>query len=84
MEFRTKPPDCTDDYPDEEAAGQRCDLQVERPPTRRSVAPPPLDVAAEQASTEGANARDAFVLLFAYATRAAPRRAEFAAATTGA
>ncbi|WP_415867775.1 hypothetical protein [Burkholderia ubonensis] len=38
------------------------------------VAPPPLDVPAEQASTEGANARDAFLLLFAYATRAAPRR----------
>ncbi|WP_442854622.1 hypothetical protein [Burkholderia sp. MSHR3999] len=40
------------------------------------VAPPPLDVAAEQASTEGggANVRDAFLLLFAYATRAAPRR----------
>ncbi|OJA84428.1 phage integrase family protein [Burkholderia ubonensis] len=41
-----------------------------------------FDVSAEQASTEVANARDAFVLLFAYATGL--RRAELAAATTGA
>lgn len=41
-----------------------------------------FDVSAEQATNQAAQARDAFVLLFAYATGL--RRAELAAATTGA
>ncbi|CAG9243164.1 Integrase [Burkholderia diffusa] len=41
-----------------------------------------FDVSGEQAANQAANARDAFLLLFAYATGL--RRAELAAATTGA